>query len=56
LKPHYQEVITLHYGAEKTFADIAALKNTTTDAVIKTWKRALRAWRRTIEEMGFKGW
>jgi RNA polymerase sigma factor (sigma-70 family) len=56
LKPHYQEVITLHYGAEKTFADIAALQNTTTDAVIKTWKRALKAWRRTMEEMGLKEW
>lgn len=56
LKPHYQEVITLHYGSEKTFADIAALQNTTTDAVMKTWKRALKAWRRTMEEMGLKDW
>ena len=56
LKPHYQEVITLHYGSEKTFAEIAALQNTTTDAVIKTWKRALKSWRRTMEEMGVKEW
>src|SRR5262245_3186451 len=56
LKPHYQEVITLHYGAEKTFADIAVLQNTTTEAVMKTWKRALKAWRRTMEEMGAKDW
>ena len=55
LKPHYQEVITLHYGSEKTFAEIAAAHNTTTDAVMKTWRRALRAWRLTMEEMGVKG-
>jgi len=54
LKPHYQEVITLHYGSEQTFAEIAALKNTTTDAVMKTWKRALRAWRKAMEEMGVR--
>lgn len=56
LKPHYQEVITLHYGSEKTFAEIAALQGTTTDAVMKTWRRALKSWRRTMEEMGVKDW
>jgi RNA polymerase sigma-70 factor (ECF subfamily) len=54
LKPHYQEVITLHYASEKTFAEIAAMKNTTTDAVMKRWKRALKAWRKMMEEMGVK--
>ena len=56
LKPQYQEVITLHYGAEKTFADIAALQGKTTDAVIKTWKRALNAWREIMEDMGVTEW
>ena len=54
LKPHYQEVITLHYASEKTFAEIAALKNTTTDAVMKLWKRALGAWRKAMEDMGVR--
>lgn len=56
LKPHYQEVITLHYGSSKTFADIAVLQGKTTDAVMKTWKRALKAWRQSMAEMGVKDW
>jgi RNA polymerase sigma-70 factor (ECF subfamily) len=54
LKLEYQEVIHLRYTAEKSFADIAALWDKTPEAVMKTWKRALLAWRRVMEEMGLK--
>ena len=56
LKPEYQEVIQLRYAGEKSFAEIAALWGKTPEAVMKTWKRALMAWRRAMEELGLKEW
>jgi RNA polymerase sigma factor (sigma-70 family) len=55
LKPKYQAVITLRYGADKSFAEIAALTQQTPEAVVKTWQRALKAWRQAMEDLGLSG-
>jgi len=55
LKPKYQTVITLRYADDKSFAEIATITDQKPDAVIKTWRRALKAWRRAMESLGLSG-
>ena len=52
LKPKFQEVIRLHHAVGKSFAEIAAEQGKTSDAIAKTWDRALKAWRQALESLG----
>ena len=54
LNPRYQKIIALRNGTAKSFADIAAELGATPDAVMKTWERALKAWRQEMEKLGLK--
>lgn len=54
LKPKYQNVIALRNSSARPFAEIAAELGTTPEAVMKTWERALKAWRQEIEKLGLK--
>ena len=55
LKPEHQDVVTLHYWADNSFAEIAVLWDKSPEAVAKIWQRALKAWRREMEDSGLVG-
>jgi RNA polymerase sigma-70 factor (subfamily 1) len=55
LKPEHQDVVTLHYWADNTFAEIAVLWDKSPEAVAKIWQRALKAWRQEMEDAGLVG-
>ncbi|MCI0682406.1 MAG: sigma-70 family RNA polymerase sigma factor [Gemmataceae bacterium] len=52
LKPKYQQMIALRNGTTKEFTEIAADLGTTPDAAMKTWNRALKAWRDEMVKLG----
>jgi len=56
LKPGYRELIQLRYEAKKSFTEVAAQLGKSPDAVMKSWPRALRAWRRALAERGVTEW
>lgn len=56
LRSDYQQVIQLRYAEDKSFAQIAAMWGKTPEAVMKTCKRALMAWRRAMAELGMTDW
>jgi RNA polymerase sigma-70 factor, ECF subfamily len=52
LKSEHQDVVTLHYWADNTFAEIAVLWGKSPEAVAKVWQRALKAWRQELANDG----
>lgn len=56
LKEEHRTVIELRHGSKLSFAEIAKQLGKSPEAVTKTWKRALQAWRRAMEELGLREW